>query len=735
MASTLASLGINAEAGGSALSRFMSDLSVSVETGSDDLQAFADVAGMTVTDFSALFRDDAARAVAAFTDGLGRIQSEGGSAIVTLEEMEITELRMRDTLLRLAGAQGMLAEQLDLGTAAWKANTALAAEADKRYATTEAKMQIARNAVNDFGISLGSTLLPALAGAAGGVADLAEWLGKAPEPVKAAFAVLGTLGATVGLLGGAALIAVPKLAQMRTALETLQVSAATTDRTMKALSMTMKGGFIAAAIVGVAIAVDQLVKALADPAPGVNALTDSLADFAASGKASGELAAIVGQDFERLGRSIEIAERNKWTGLTLGGPQRVEEERRNLEALDQAFAGLVSSGNMDVVGAALAKSGLSAEQAADAFPLYAEALRGASADAKLAEGGIAGVGDAAAGAAPKVQELTEAQKALESALGSFVDPLSVYQDLVEESATAVAEATSSSEDSWSDYADSAKVSLTRLAEELEADNRAHAEWKANLLKVAGTAGPEVAQILAGMGEDGIRLTAQMADGTAEETARMAAALIANAQIGGAGAAQALDAELAVMAAHARSGGKVTADALAASLGLSVPQVQAIAAQLGLTLRTEVDANAERATQSVDRLRAALLALPGSKTVTVRYDEVLGTTVQRGSFAGRAVERAGGGPVYGPGTSTSDSIPALLSDGEFVQQAAAVRKYGLPFMTAVNNLQLPRIDNLRSMMARFSRGGHARLRLPALLPAMAGGGPVDQYAALPIGRGR
>jgi len=37
--------------------------------------------------------------------------------------------------------------------------------------------------------------------------------------------------------------------------------------------------------------------------------------------------------------------------------------------------------------------------------------------------------------------------------------------------------------------------------------------------------------------------------------------------------------------------------------------------------------------------------------------------------------AGGGPINGPGTSTSDSIPAMLSDGEFVMNAKAVRGAG------------------------------------------------------------
>ena len=36
---------------------------------------------------------------------------------------------------------------------------------------------------------------------------------------------------------------------------------------------------------------------------------------------------------------------------------------------------------------------------------------------------------------------------------------------------------------------------------------------------------------------------------------------------------------------------------------------------------------------------------------------------------------GGGESVGPGTGTSDSIPAMLSDGEFVMTAKAVRGAG------------------------------------------------------------
>lgn len=50
----------------------------------------------------------------------------------------------------------------------------------------------------------------------------------------------------------------------------------------------------------------------------------------------------------------------------------------------------------------------------------------------------------------------------------------------------------------------------------------------------------------------------------------------------------------------------------------------------------------------------------------------------------ADHKATGGPVFGAGTGTSDSIPAMLSNGEYVINAKAVRRIGLPLLNALNN---------------------------------------------------
>ena len=54
--------------------------------------------------------------------------------------------------------------------------------------------------------------------------------------------------------------------------------------------------------------------------------------------------------------------------------------------------------------------------------------------------------------------------------------------------------------------------------------------------------------------------------------------------------------------------------------------------------------------------------------------------------------ATGGHVQGPGTGTSDSIPAWLSNNEFVMTSRTVDHYGVAFMNALNQRRLPKFAN-------------------------------------------
>lgn len=172
VAAALSSLGLEAEAGGTAMSKLMIDMSAAVATGSADLDDFAAAAGMTAQEFAALFSQDAVGAMSAFFQSLG---SMGDEAIVVLQDMGIEEMRLQDTIRRLSNAQDVFAEATALASKAMRENTALAEEAGKRYATTESKVQLAKNAFDQLKVAVGDALAPALRNLADAGADAFSW--------------------------------------------------------------------------------------------------------------------------------------------------------------------------------------------------------------------------------------------------------------------------------------------------------------------------------------------------------------------------------------------------------------------------------------------------------------------------------------------------------------------------------------------------------------------------------
>lgn len=70
----------------------------------------------------------------------------------------------------------------------------------------------------------------------------------------------------------------------------------------------------------------------------------------------------------------------------------------------------------------------------------------------------------------------------------------------------------------------------------------------------------------------------------------------------------------------------------------------------------------------------------------------------GSWAGKArgsLFAASGGYIVGPGSGTSDSIPAMLSNGEYIMSASAVDRIGVPLLNGLNS----------GRMDGFAQGGY------------------------------
>lgn len=217
-ASALASVGVEAESGGSSISTAMVKMAEAVNEGGATLAEFANVAGVSADEFAAKFRSDPAQAINMFVQGLGRIQASGGDTFGVLEGLGMSEIRLRDAMLRLAGAGDLLSESLAGGNEAWDENSALMEEAARRYGTTEAQMAIARNQLVDMGITLGEILLPAINKLLDIGDGLASFFQSMPVGLQQTIVWLGVAATAVTLIGGAALIAIPKLHALNVAL-------------------------------------------------------------------------------------------------------------------------------------------------------------------------------------------------------------------------------------------------------------------------------------------------------------------------------------------------------------------------------------------------------------------------------------------------------------------------------------------------------------------------------------
>jgi len=158
----LTSLGINAESGGTAMSRVFIDIAVAVDKGGEKLEQFADIAGQTTQEFSSQFKQNAAGAVKDFIGGLGKLDKRGMSLFDTLDKVGFSNVRIRDALLRASGAGDLLTRTLDRSNKAWEENSALVELSEKRFKTTGARLIVLKNRFMEMARNLGTALVPAL---------------------------------------------------------------------------------------------------------------------------------------------------------------------------------------------------------------------------------------------------------------------------------------------------------------------------------------------------------------------------------------------------------------------------------------------------------------------------------------------------------------------------------------------------------------------------------------------
>lgn len=199
LAAALSTVGIEAEAGGSAMTQVMNKMQNAVASGGDGLQKFASAAGVSANEFANAFRNRPVEALQMLLKGLDEVKENGGNVNEVLAGLGITGIREADAIKRLAGAlngDSGLGKALDIANKGWKENNALTKEASIRYQTSASKLKMAKNEIQKMAIEMGSQLLPKLAQAltaskplVNSLGNMMLWFSKLPTAVQ-----LATLG-------------------------------------------------------------------------------------------------------------------------------------------------------------------------------------------------------------------------------------------------------------------------------------------------------------------------------------------------------------------------------------------------------------------------------------------------------------------------------------------------------------------------------------------------------------
>lgn len=152
ISTAFSSVGIEAEAGGTATQKVLLAINNSVNKWGKELEAYARISGQSANEFKRSWKDNAGQGFLAFVQGL---QKSGQDANLILEEMGLKDIRLQKAFLSLAWAGDILTNALDMANQSRDQNNALQEEADKRFKTTTSQIQIQNNKWQAFSASIG----------------------------------------------------------------------------------------------------------------------------------------------------------------------------------------------------------------------------------------------------------------------------------------------------------------------------------------------------------------------------------------------------------------------------------------------------------------------------------------------------------------------------------------------------------------------------------------------------
>lgn len=489
--------------------------------------------------------------------------------------------------------------------------------------------------------------------------DVVNAFNELPPAAKNVTAALLAITAVTGggLWFGAKVIG--GIASTRQALTDLGVSAKTTGRALSVL----KGGFALGAAVLTLAAIDSQLDKI-----GAHDFSDMDLDRQLEAFADGEVSGNLDQIGNKLSliqaESKGMTAMDEMWGWLPGVSSDADEAATNIEKIDQALAAMVEGGESDQASAAFDQikaqaeaTGVSTESLTKSFDAYNLALHNAGEGGAVLSDGlilqsavVENSALAALRASAKTKGLGQSMDQASDAGARMAARMKRQQEALVASRKA-ADETAQQFVGLGNSLDNAKVSLSGWIRQLARQAEALHNFRVNAEKAAKKGLDEgLIASLQEMGPAGALRMKQLANATDEQIAR------ANA---------------------AWKRGQREIERYVDAIGGIPPSVT-----------TTVNARTEDAMAKLYALNRIKL---DDKTIYVHTVRTGGD----GDFVSGGIRKAAGGPVYGPGTGTSDSIPALLSNGEYVIKAAAVAQYGRHLFDELN-------------AQRYAHGGYVAL---------------------------
>ena len=664
------------------------------------------------------------------------ISEAAGGSVQSLAEM-YGEIRAIKGALALGAADGENYARVTEAMGDAAGSTARAYEEQSKSFSVQ--LDLAKSSISAFAIEIGTVFLPAATSVAQAVGSLADFISSLPGPLKTTVVIATGLAGVFMLVGGAALLAAPKIVSMKAALDTLAGSGTRTAAVMGGLQTSMawlgKGVLIGAVLLGlnaIGDAVGSFISGGGQAAGDVGRLTEALTLFASSGRASGELAAQFGRDMEGFAdvlkttddkmKDVEFFSRENVGNIFAGHNQGAADAREQIAALDESLAALLAQdpeagekawnklrreweaagGDADMLDEAFGKTndqldlntektkvdaeaqaelnkqlkelGYNLDESSELAGMLPEELDKLKASTDPVIFSMLEMGTVTSEQAKQMQEdLTSFVDGVRSAFAEITSPLTIYGETLTEVNEAAEAAWLKGHESLEGFVAAGSLSLGEFIGGMQDTVKSTEQFMADI-QTAITMGYDP-QLIADLLQAGPEQAAPILETLLSDHSGNLVGLVNETQgklreLNVAAAEMArlthlattsssdqmvrdLSTAMALVQTNMATGGKLGAEGLARELKIGVDEVIRIAGAYGINLAAGLNP-----------------VLEGVGKERISYTRTLGLQTY-----------ATGGRV--PGTGDFDTVPAMLTPGEFVIRKDAVKVIGIETLNDLN----------------------------------------------------